>query len=167
MEYRNLNSHSDIELHNRLVHFVKSSNTECYQLTNPSVKPRHLPKFGWLAFAISYFSDAIYIPSCCLAVRCLSQHKALLSHCTAFRYWAAVRGKVRIQVRVLGDSEKREVPCAVWTGIIGAHFVSSFVYNSVFQKPHRYACTITLIYAHTTSRNPNHLSCDVSLGLPR
>ena len=48
---------------------MKSINTEFYHLTNLSVEPRLIPKFSWLAFAIRYFRDVIYITSSCLAVR--------------------------------------------------------------------------------------------------
>ena len=39
-------------------------------------------------------------------------------------------GKVRIQVRVPADNDKREVPCTVVTGFIGAVFVSSLCLQS-------------------------------------
>jgi len=86
VKYRNLNFHTYIELHYRLIHLEKSSNTQFYQLTNPSDETCHLPKISWLAFAISYFREAIYIPSCCVSVRCLLQHTAFLTHCTAYSY---------------------------------------------------------------------------------
>ena len=92
----------------------------------PLVELCNFPKFNWPVFAINDSRDAIYILCCCLAVRCLSQHTALLTHCTAFRYWAAVGGKVRIGVPVLADSGKREVPCTILTGFSGTGLVCSF-----------------------------------------
>jgi hypothetical protein len=119
---------------------------------NPLVEIRHFPKFSWLSFANSYVRDVTYIPCCCLAVRCLSQHTAFLTHCTAFRYWAAVGGKVRIGVPVLADSGKREVLCAILTGFIGACLVRSVSIQSK-QNPKPPTATLQkLIYAHTISR---------------
>jgi hypothetical protein len=69
VKYRNLNGHSDKELRYWLIHLVRSSNTEFYHLTNPSVEPRYIQKFSWFAFAIRYFRRVIYITSSCLAVR--------------------------------------------------------------------------------------------------
>ena len=82
MKYINLNCHSDTELHNRLINLLKSNNTQFYRLTNPLFETRHLPKFSWLAVAISYFRDVIYIPSC-RPLLFVSRHTAFLTDCTA------------------------------------------------------------------------------------
>jgi hypothetical protein len=79
MKYRNLNCHSDTELQRRLIYLVKYSTTQFHELTNSSVQFHHLPKFYWLAFAISSFRDVIYIPSWCLAVRCCLYRETQLS----------------------------------------------------------------------------------------
>ena len=64
-----INCHSDTELHNQLIRLAKSSDTEFYKPTNPSVEPRHLPELSWLVSEIIYFRDVICIPSSCLSIR--------------------------------------------------------------------------------------------------
>jgi hypothetical protein len=79
MKYRYLNCHSYTELKSRLIYLVKYSKTQFHELKNPSVQFRHLPKFCWLAVAINFFHDLIYIPSWCLAIRCCLYREPKLS----------------------------------------------------------------------------------------
>ena len=120
VKYGKLNCHSDTESHNRLVHLMKSSNTQFYHLTNLSVEPRLIPKFSRLAFAISYFRDVIYIPSCCLAVRSVliaTQSVPNRLYCLQVLNCSWWKGE-NSGVCSGSDFGHQEVPCRVLRGFI-------------------------------------------------
>jgi len=164
VKYRKLNCHSDIELHNRLIYLVKSSNTEFCQLTNPSAEPSHLPELSWLVLTTSYFRDVIYIPSCHLnpaVVLKATQSVPDRLYCLQVLNCSRWKGE-NSDACCNCDIGKLEVPCKVVTGFIGAVVVSSFSLHSkknsnILLRSDR---TNSLKYTHTISRTLH--TCHIS-----